>query len=204
MKTPVEFGTNLFTTTAGISPCTPAHERTWSAIRLSTVLALTLFSSGLVRASQSASLAWSPVTNSFAAGYACYFGRTSGVYTSRFDVGTNTDITLSGLKEGHHQLFCRHLLQFRRIGSSRFPPGFLSRARACPVHAADTTGRLSDRFLPRRGGALVPASGVHESAGLDQPLAIPTSLNLKCLDHVSGDPAFTGKFSRRFYRLIMN
>jgi hypothetical protein len=202
MKTPAEFSTNSFTTTAGISPCTPVHKRAWSAIRLSTVLALTLFSSGLVRASQSASLAWSPVTNSVAAGYACYFGRTSGVYTSRFDVGTNTDITLSGLKEGTTNYFA--VTSYNSAG--------LEAPVSAPVSYL-VPGLVRFTLPTQRGGS--PTVSFPAAVGHWYQLQASTNLlawtNLwQSTVSTSNawityqDPASTGKFSRRFYRLIMN
>jgi hypothetical protein len=50
--------------------------------------------------SQSVSLQWNPNTDTNVAGYALYIGTTSGDYTSRIDVGTNTVSTISGLTNG--------------------------------------------------------------------------------------------------------
>ncbi len=51
-----------------------------------------------VRASQSVTFAWNPVSN--VAGYAVYYGTNSGNYTTRLNTHTNTTATISGLKEG--------------------------------------------------------------------------------------------------------
>ncbi|HZQ48560.1 MAG TPA: fibronectin type III domain-containing protein, partial [Verrucomicrobiae bacterium] len=52
------------------------------------------------------SLAWNPSTNiPNAAGYALYYGSTSGNYSSRIDIGTNTSAIIPGLNEGHTNYF---------------------------------------------------------------------------------------------------
>jgi hypothetical protein len=68
-------------------------------------LALALLPVGSARAGTSVTLAWSPVTNHAVAGYALYEGNASGVYTSRHDAGTNTSITITGLKAGQTNFF---------------------------------------------------------------------------------------------------
>ncbi len=50
--------------------------------------------------SQSVSLSWNPNPDTNVVGYALYVGHTSGNYSSRIDVGTNTTSTLSGLSNG--------------------------------------------------------------------------------------------------------
>src|SRR6185503_1789260 len=56
-------------------------------------------------AQQSVSLAWDRCTQNCAAGYAVYAGGASGQYTSRFDAGTNTTVTLAGLVAGQTNYF---------------------------------------------------------------------------------------------------
>ena len=49
---------------------------------------------------QSVSLSWNPNTDANVTGYALYVGNTSGNYSSRIDVSSNTTSTLSGLSNG--------------------------------------------------------------------------------------------------------
>lgn len=51
-------------------------------------------------ADQSASLAWLPSPTPDIAGYAVYYGTTSGAYDFRLDVGSQTNATISGLPGG--------------------------------------------------------------------------------------------------------
>jgi hypothetical protein len=58
---------------------------------------------GTSRASQSVSVAWDAAAG--ATGYYFYSGTNSGAYTYQLDAGTNTAITLTGLKEGQTNYF---------------------------------------------------------------------------------------------------
>jgi len=57
-------------------------------------------SAGAAVADQSANLAWQPSPTSDIAGYAVYYGTTSGVYDFRLDVGSQTNATIAGLAGG--------------------------------------------------------------------------------------------------------
>jgi Fibronectin type III domain len=105
MITPVASVITSSTTIAGIFRRTRALDRLRTVLRISAVLASGFILAGPARANQSASLAWNPVSNMPVAGYAIYVGNSSGNYTSRFDVGTNTQITLTGLQEGTTNYF---------------------------------------------------------------------------------------------------
>ena len=54
---------------------------------------------------QSVSLSWSPNADTNVTGYAMYIGSSSGSYSSRLDVGTNTTSTLTGLSNGSTYYF---------------------------------------------------------------------------------------------------
>ncbi len=187
------------TTTAATCPSTPAPE--WlRAVRILTVLAFTFLLAGSLRASQSVSLAWNPVTTQVS-GYAVYMGTNSGVYTSRFDVGTNTDITLTGLKEGHTNFFAVVSYNSARTEST-----------ASPATSYIVPGLVQLASPPKSGG----------HAALSFPVAvghsyqIMASTNLQTWSNIGQtsvstsnawvtfqDPQ-TGPFARRFYRLVMN
>jgi len=201
MKTPVGFNTNSISTTAGISPSTRAHERARAVIRISIVLALTLLSCGLGRASQSVSLAWNPVTVSGVTGYAFYLGTNSGVYASRFDVGTNTAITLTGLQEGATNYFAVTSYNSARIESpvsSPVPyivPGLV---RLAPPAQQGVPATVSFPVAAGHWYQLQASTNLVTWANLWQ-----TSVSTSNAWVSYQDPQ-SSAFSKRFYRLIMN
>lgn len=85
----------------------PARTKTARLRRLgfSGLLAAGLLLGGGARAGQSVSISWSPSTNSGTAGYLFLLSTNSGAYTSQFDVGTNTTVTITGLREGQTNYF---------------------------------------------------------------------------------------------------
>jgi hypothetical protein len=201
MNTPVEFSTNSISTISGISPFTRAHKRAWAAIRISTALVLVLLSGGLVRASQSASLAWNPVTNSAVAGYAFYLGSTNGIYSSRFDVGTNTNITLTGLQAGSTNYFAVTAYNSARMEGpasvqvSYLVPGLV---RLAPP---------AQRGAPVTVSFPVAAGHWYEIQGSTNLVSWTnlwqTSISTSNAWVSYKDPQ-SGALSKRFYRLILN
>lgn len=62
---------------------------------------LVLFASfAAAQSGQNFVLAWNPSTDPTVVGYVVYFGTSSGVYTNRVDVGTNTAYTVTNLQPG--------------------------------------------------------------------------------------------------------
>jgi hypothetical protein len=99
---------------SGISPISPttatprfnrAPERARTLVRQSVACALVLVPGGLAHAGQTVTLAWDPVTNHAVVGYALYQGDAGGIYTSRYDAGTNTNFTVTGLTDGFTNYF---------------------------------------------------------------------------------------------------
>ena len=105
MSIHVASNTSSITTSGATFRFIPAARKNRRAIRFAAALTLGFALCGQLRASQSASMAWNPVTNTMVTGYAFYLGDTNGVYSSRFDLGTNTAVTLTGLKEGQTKYF---------------------------------------------------------------------------------------------------
>jgi hypothetical protein len=66
---------------------------------------LCLSASFSANASQSVSLAWSASTDSSTAGYIVYTGTSIANLTNSMNVGTNTTVTITGLKEGTTNYF---------------------------------------------------------------------------------------------------
>ena len=87
--------------------CRPARPKATRLRRLGLLglLGAGVLISGAVRAGQSVSISWNPSTNAAVAGYTFFRGTSSGVYTSQFNVGTNTAITLAGLTAGQMNYF---------------------------------------------------------------------------------------------------
>jgi uncharacterized membrane protein len=69
------------------------------------LLALSFCLCNTMQGAQKVILAWNDSVNSGATGYFIYSGSTSGVYTNKTDIGTNTAVTVSGLQEGQTYYF---------------------------------------------------------------------------------------------------
>ena len=155
------------TTIAATCRFTRASERLRAAVRILALFAFAFALAGSLRASQSVSLAWNPVTTSPVAGYAVYMGTNSGVYTSRFDVGTNIDITLTGLKEGRTNFFAVASYNSARTESpasavtSYIVPGLVQLA------SPSKPGSPATLSFPVAIGHSYPDSGVHKLSNLD-------------------------------------
>jgi hypothetical protein len=189
------------TTTAATCRFTRAPERRSTAIRISALFAFTVMLAGSLHASQSVSLAWNPVTTTQVSGYAFYLGNTNGVYTSRFDVGTNTVVTLNGLKEGHTNFFAVAAYDSARTESA-------------PSQAASyVVPGLVKLTSPSKPGN--PAT-LSFPVAVGHSYQILASTNLQTWSNIGQTTVSTsnawvtfqdpqpGPFSKRFYRLIMN
>lgn len=189
------------TTTAATCRFTRASERLSTAIRILGLFVFAFVLAGSLRASESVSLAWNPVTTTQVSGYAFYLGNTNGVYASRFDVGTNTAITLTGLKEGQTNFFAVAAYDSARIESA-------------PSQAASyiVPGLVRLVGPPKSGGHATVSFPV----AIGHSYQILASTNLQTWTSIGQtttstsnawfsfqDPQ-TGPFARRFYRLIMN
>jgi hypothetical protein len=93
-----------------------SSRRRWPAITAVFMPAL-LFLCAFSSRGQSVSLGWNPGPPATTAGYYLYYGATSGKYSTRIDVGTNTVVTLSGLSPGQTEYFVVTAYSFARIES---------------------------------------------------------------------------------------
>ena len=73
---------------------------------------------------QSVTLAWNATSESNVAGYAIYYGNTSGNYSTRIDTGTQTTATIAGLKEGQTNYFT--VTAYNAAGVESSPAGELA------------------------------------------------------------------------------
>jgi len=85
---------------------------------IAAVLGLLFFAPSQSWASKNLSLAWNPESSAIAAGYVLYVGTTSGKYTTRLDVGTNTATTVSGLSSGVRYYFAVTAYNAARVESA--------------------------------------------------------------------------------------
>lgn len=200
MTTPVASSISSTTITAAIFRCTRALERRGAAFRIAAGLVLAFALNGLLRADQTASLAWNPVTTTPVAGYAFYMGNVSGVYTSRIDVGTNTQITLTGLKEGQTNYFAVTSYNSARIESPASPavsylvPGLL---RMAPPSSPTNAPVMS--FPVAVGHSYLLQASVNLTTWTN--LLQTQTWNTNAWAYYS-DPQ-SRSFTKRFYRLIM-
>jgi hypothetical protein len=191
----------LTTTIAGTCRFTRAPERLSIVIRTLALFGFAFVLAGSLRASQSVSLAWNPVTTSQVSGYAFYLGNTNGVYTSRFDVGTNTAITLNGLKEGQTKYFAVAAYDSARIessASSQVPylvPG-LVRLTSSPRPGNPAT--LSFPVAVGHSYQILASTNLQTWTSIGQTTSSTSNAWVTFQDPQSSS------FPKRFYRLIMN
>jgi hypothetical protein len=201
MITPVASSTSSITTAAGIFRFTRAFERLCAAILILAALALVFVPGGSLRADQTASMAWNPVTTTPVTGYAFYLGTASGVYTSRFDVGTNTDITLIGLKEGQTNYFAVTAYNSARVESPASPavpyivPGLIL---LTPPSKSVNHATVSFPVAVGHSYQIQASTNLQTWTNIGQTATWTSNI------WVSFQDPQTGPFSKRFYRLIMN
>jgi len=151
-------------------------------------------------ADQSVSLSWNTNADASAAGYALYRGSSPGNYTSRIDVGTNTTVTLTGLKEGQTNYFTVAAYNSARIEGSPSAP---------IVYLVPGLARLTP---PRSGN---PAS-ISFPAAIGHWYEVQASVNLTNWSTIYQSSSSTSNawmtfndpqsatFSKRFYRVVMH
>jgi len=188
--------------TSGLRPeaSTPTPARKFLLITRAMLLAVVLphLFTGPAAGGQTVSIAWDPVTNAMATGYAFYYGATSSNYTTRIDAGTNTAVTLSGLAEGQTNYFA-----------------------VASYNAARVEGSLSPEIKFLVPGVLVKLSGTNASR-FKFPVAvghwyeIQASTNLVSWSNISQTTNSTSNawvtfqdpqaasYSKRFYRLVLH
>lgn len=83
-----------------------------------------LLLSAAASAQQNVSLAWDPESDASVSGYALHYGISSGVYTVRMDVGTNTTATASNLLGGQTYYFA--VTAYSDLGSESAPSSEVS------------------------------------------------------------------------------
>jgi hypothetical protein len=170
-------------------------------VRFLCAIALPFLLCGSVLAGESASLAWNPAGTAGVAGYAFYLGNKAGVYRSRFDLGTNTEITLTGLSAGHTNYFAVTAYNAAKVESpysaevAYIVPGL---ARLIPPAKKGTPVGISFPVAPGH------TYSVQASTNLKTWTTIYTTPVATNNSWATCEDPQTGFFSRRFYRLILN
>jgi Fibronectin type III domain len=201
MNTPVVSGINSTSTIGGISRCTHVRKTPLKLIGFSALLAVSLALAAPAHASQSVSIAWNAESDPNVAGYAVYLGATNGTYTSRFDVGTNTQITVSSLGEGQTYYFAVAAYDSARMeGTKSTGIPYLVPGLVRAVFSAGPGSPMNISF---------PVANAHW-------YQVQASTNLRTWTNVLQTPVESvnswvtyqdsqhGPFAMRFYRLIMN
>jgi hypothetical protein len=161
-------------------------------------IALAFLLNGTLRAGQSASLAWNPVTTTPVAGYAVYMG--NGISSTRYDVGTNTQVTFNGLKEGATLYFTVASYNSARMESpassaiSYIVPGLM---RLTPPSKPGTPGTLSFPVAVGHSYQLQASTNLTTWTNLWQTPVWQQNAWVPYQDTQAGS------FQKRFYRLIM-
>jgi hypothetical protein len=201
MTNPTASGITPTSTTTAAFRYPRASERARTAFWPSIAAALALFTGMSARADQTVTLGWNPVTNRAVAGYALYQGYTSGVYTSRYDAGTNTSTTVTGLKEGDTSYFAA--MDYNAALQESPPSGEVAYIVPGVVRVTPPSqpGKLTTLSFPVAAGhwyEIQASTNLQTWTNLWQT-AVSTSNAW-----VSYQDPQESSFPRRFYRLILN
>lgn len=151
-----------------------------------------------MRADQSVTLGWNASTGANVAGYYVYQGASSGNYTSKEDVGTNTVVTVSGLQEGQTNYFAVTAYNVAKMESafsaqiSFIAPGILQLTKS--------SGSFNITF------PVAPGHWYEVQASVD--LKSWTTISQTATETSNSwiqfsDPQ-SSQFSKRFYRLVLH
>ncbi len=151
------------------------------------------------RASQSVSVAWDAAPG--AAGYYFYCGTNSGAYAHQMDTGTNTTITITGLKEGRTNYF--KVVGYNAARMPGTPSGELSFIVPGCLHfnCATKSGTPAGLSFPVAVGHWY---AVQASTDLQTWATIWQTSTSTSNAWVFYQDSQAGNFSKRFYRLIIN
>jgi hypothetical protein len=149
---------------------------------------------------QQVTLGWNASADSTVVGYYLYYGTTSGVYTNKINVGTNTTFTMTNLVAGSTCYFTTASYNARGVESSFVPqvsyivPGLLT------VSHSRTNAVMNVQFPVAAGNSyqLQVSSDLMSWSNL---WLTPTQATNEWISY--SDP-MTNTISRRFYRLILN
>ena len=151
-------------------------------------------------ASQNVLLGWQPATMGVA-GYFVYSGSSRGSYTAKIDVGTNTTATISGLNEGQTNYFT--VAAYNAAGIVSAPaqeiayivPGVI---RLLPTSNPSNPISLTLPVAPGHWYEVQASSDLKSWRTIYQSQTVTSNAWMQVIDPQSG------RFSRRYYRLILH
>jgi hypothetical protein len=152
-------------------------------------------------AGQKASFSWSPSATPGVMGYALYCGTNTGNYPVRIDVGTNTTVTLTGLKEGRTNFYAVAAYDTNRIEGVRgseivyLVPGMMK-----PLGKSSPGSPMRLQF----SGAIGQTYDIQASTDLRTWSTISTMANLSSNAWVTYQDPQSTVFPKRFYRLVLH
>jgi hypothetical protein len=150
-------------------------------------------------AGQAVTLGWTASSDSTVVGYYLYYGTTSGVFTGKINVGTNTEYSVSGLAAGSTYYFTITAYNAAEIESSYVPqvsylvPGLLTLTQSL------TAGLMRVQFpvAPGQSYQLQTSSNLESWSNL---WLTPTQTNNTWIEY---DEPLTNGVPSRYYRLIL-
>jgi hypothetical protein len=165
------------------------------------VAALCLSLTGAARGGQSISITWDTNIDASVTGYRLYMGPTSSNYVTSFDAGTNTTVTITGLKEGQTNYFTVAAYNASRMESapsvqmSYVVPGLL--VSIMPTNAGDPL-KLNFPVAPGH------SYEVQASVDLTNWTKIYQTATATSNAWTSFQDPQTASFPKRFYRLVLH
>jgi hypothetical protein len=149
---------------------------------------------------QQVTLGWNASADPTVVGYYFYYGTTSGVYTNKIDVGTNTSYAAAGLVAGSTYYFSSTSYNAARIESAHTAevtyvvPGVL----ALSHDAAGATTRIQFPVAPTHSYQLQCSTDLVTWTNLWQT---PTQMTNGWIEY---DEPLSHQTPSRFYRLVLN
>ena len=163
------------------------------------LLAVTLLFNS-AKGDQNVTLAWNPSKNSTVAGYFLYYGPAAGAYTNRINTGNNTTASVSGLQEGQTYHFT--VTAYNSAGTESAPSGDI------PYITPGALTLLAPTNFNSMTMIFPVASNHWYEVQASMDLQAWTTIGQTAVATSNAWTQFSdpqaGRFSTRFYRLILH
>lgn len=150
-------------------------------------------------ATQELTLNWQPSPSPYVTGYFVYYGSASGIYTTRLDVGLNTQKTITNLQEG--QIYYFVATAYDAYGDESLPSNETQYITPGEIQLTMMNSQSMTLQFP-----VAPGHWYEIQASTD--LKQWTTLGQTSIAVINMWMQFTdlqrGQFASRFYRLIMH
>jgi len=151
------------------------------------------------RATQSVSIAWNPNTNSGTAGYIIYAGSSPANYTAQLNVGTNTDVTVTGLTEGKTNYFAVSAYNTANvIGAQSAPISYIVPGLLVMTPGTGTNRTMSFPTAPGHSYSIQASTDLINWESVYRGAVATSNAWFSFTDSQAGS------FPHRFYRLVMH